>query len=136
MIFDWVDVEQKGRLSLEEFSSGLSMSVLGGPLGTCCTARSPMQCAQYGEAGQTGKAIEDLTTHLRAIQGVDDNMDYSGDEDTKPVWAGSWFKTELRLKTLTQEACSLLLPPAKAVHWLGAPLSNPPSSREASRLTF
>lgn len=29
MIFDWVDVEQKGRLSLEEFSSGLSMSVLG-----------------------------------------------------------------------------------------------------------
>lgn len=28
MIFDWVDVEQKGRLSLEEFSSGLSMSVL------------------------------------------------------------------------------------------------------------
>lgn len=34
MIFDWVDVERKGHLSLEEFSSGLSMSVLGGPLGT------------------------------------------------------------------------------------------------------
>lgn len=33
MIFDWVDVERKGRLSLEEFSSGLSMSVLGGPAG-------------------------------------------------------------------------------------------------------
>lgn len=30
MIFDWVDVESRGRLSLEEFSSGLSMSVLGG----------------------------------------------------------------------------------------------------------
>lgn len=42
------------------------------------------------------------------------------------MWAGSWFKTELRLKTLTQEACSLLLPPARAVHWLGAPLSTPP----------
>lgn len=35
MIFDWVDVERKGRLSLEEFSSGLSMSVLGGPPGGC-----------------------------------------------------------------------------------------------------
>lgn len=30
MIFDWVDVERKGHLSLEEFSSGLSMSVPGG----------------------------------------------------------------------------------------------------------
>lgn len=30
MIFDWVDVERKGRLPLEEFSSGLSMSVPGG----------------------------------------------------------------------------------------------------------
>ena len=35
MIFDWVDVERKGRLSLEEFSSGLSMSVLGGPPEGC-----------------------------------------------------------------------------------------------------
>lgn len=26
MIFDWVDTERKGRLSLEEFSSGLSTS--------------------------------------------------------------------------------------------------------------
>lgn len=34
MIFDWVDVEQRGRLSLEEFSSGLSTSDLGGPPGT------------------------------------------------------------------------------------------------------
>lgn len=33
MIFDWVDVESRGRLSLEEFSSGLSMSVLGGSWG-------------------------------------------------------------------------------------------------------
>lgn len=41
MIFDWVDMERKGRLSLEEFSSGLSMSVLGGPLGTYCTASVP-----------------------------------------------------------------------------------------------
>lgn len=38
MIFDWVDVERKGRLSLEEFSSGLSMSVLGGP---------PRGCAEH-----------------------------------------------------------------------------------------
>lgn len=60
MIFDWVDVEQKGRLSLEEFSSGFSMSVLGGSLGTCRPARHPMQCTQYGEAGRTGKA----TGHL------------------------------------------------------------------------
>lgn len=43
IIFDWVDVEQKGRLSLEEFSSGLSMSVLGGPVGPGCTARCLMQ---------------------------------------------------------------------------------------------
>lgn len=33
MIFDWVDVESRGRLSLEEFSSGLSTSVLGGSWG-------------------------------------------------------------------------------------------------------
>lgn len=39
MIFDWVDVERKGRLSLEEFSSGLSMSVLGGPLGSVPSMR-------------------------------------------------------------------------------------------------
>lgn len=34
MIFDWVDLERKGRLSLEEFSSGLSMSApVGGAWG-------------------------------------------------------------------------------------------------------
>lgn len=48
MIFDWVDVERKGHLSLEEFSSGLSTSVLGGPLGACGTARPPTQCGQHG----------------------------------------------------------------------------------------
>lgn len=33
MIFDWVDVESRGHLSLEEFSSGLSMSVPEGSWG-------------------------------------------------------------------------------------------------------
>lgn len=33
MIFDWVDSESTGRLSLEEFSSGLSTSILGGAWG-------------------------------------------------------------------------------------------------------
>lgn len=47
MIFDWVDVERKGRLSLEEFSSGLRMSVPGGCLGTCRIARRPLHCAQH-----------------------------------------------------------------------------------------
>lgn len=56
MIFDWVDMERKGRLSLEEFSSGLSMSVLGGPWGL--TAQ-PV-CPAWGKAGLTGRATVTL----------------------------------------------------------------------------
>lgn len=51
MIFDWVDVEQKGRLSLEEFSSGLSMFVLGGPLGAFYPARQTSQAACLAQGG-------------------------------------------------------------------------------------
>ena len=50
---------------------------------------------------------------------MDDGMNYTGDEDTKRVWAGSWFKTGLGLTTLAQETCSLPLQLARAVHWLG-----------------
>lgn len=34
MIFDWVDVERKGRLSLEEFNTGLSMCIRRSASGT------------------------------------------------------------------------------------------------------
>lgn len=106
LIFDWLDVEQKGRLSLEEFSSGLSMSVLGGPLGTCCPARHPVQRAWYGDARLTGRATGDLHNTPESVQGMGDDADCSGDKDTKPAWAGSWFKTGLGLKTLAQETRS------------------------------
>lgn len=88
MIFDWVDMEQKGRLSLEEFSSGLSMSVLGGPLGTYCTASVPSR----GDAGLTGRATvtlyqpEDLRNVPERVQGRDENPDYC--EMRTPAWVG------------------------------------------------
>lgn len=54
MIFDWVDVERKGHLSLEEFSSGLSMSVRGGgTVGLAVLAGIPAVSPARGKVGLT-----------------------------------------------------------------------------------
>ncbi|KAF4013336.1 hypothetical protein G4228_004707 [Cervus hanglu yarkandensis] len=61
MIFDWVDVERKGRLSLEEFSSGLSMSVLGGPPGGCAEHKRPL-LSKRGSVATSFPVVEEANS--------------------------------------------------------------------------
>lgn len=56
MIFDWVDLERKGRLSLEEFSSGLSMSAPVGGAAGLAAGRHPCREPSTGPGWADGKA--------------------------------------------------------------------------------
>ncbi|KAM9234540.1 ras-related protein Rab-44 [Dugong dugon] len=61
MIFDWVDVERKGRLSLEEFSSGLK-SIFGSSLSTHGLRRRRPLTSKRGSAAASLPALEEANT--------------------------------------------------------------------------
>ncbi|XP_075409919.1 ras-related protein Rab-44 [Tenrec ecaudatus] len=58
MIFDWVDVQRKGRLSLEEFSSGLK-SIFGSNLSTHRLRRRRTLPSKRGSAAASFPALEE-----------------------------------------------------------------------------
>ncbi|XP_006860634.1 PREDICTED: ras-related protein Rab-44 [Chrysochloris asiatica] len=61
MIFDWVDMERKGRLSLDEFSSGLK-SIFGSNLSTHRLRRRRPLSSKRGSAADSFPALEEADT--------------------------------------------------------------------------
>ncbi|XP_066217534.1 ras-related protein Rab-44 [Saccopteryx leptura] len=60
MIFDWVDAERKGRLSLEEFSSGLK-SIFGSSPSSHRLRRRKLLSSKHGPAATSFPVLEEAT---------------------------------------------------------------------------
>ncbi|XP_006882231.1 PREDICTED: ras-related protein Rab-44-like [Elephantulus edwardii] len=90
MIFDWVDVERKGSLSLEEFSSGLKSIFGSGPSTHRLRRRRPMS-SKRGSAAASFPALDEVDTEekeafLAFMEQLGSNCLFPEQEEIWQLW--------------------------------------------------